>query len=409
MTTTIVREDGSVSVVGDQLDTFGRVRVSTPETLFDSKLIFDDAPLFWDEELESGASISSSHSVNEAAVTITSTLDTAGLFTRQTFRRFNYQPGKSQLIFMTFVLDDSGGGTGVERRVGLFDDDNGLFLYDDEGTYKLVRRTNVTGTPVDNEVAQSSWSLDPMDGTGPSGITLDFTKTQILVIDFEWLGVGRVRIGFNIDEVTYYVHEFLNANNLSDVYMSTPNLPLRFQLETQATSAASTLKCICCSVMSEGGKEDLGVVRYVSTAGTHVDANSDGTLYAVLGLRLKTTHLGASIKILQASIITDTNNDSFEWVLVFNPTVAGTFTYSDVDTESALQYATGATANTVTGGYAITGGHGFSDIASSSEISNALRLGAAIDGTRDEIVLCVRPVNSTNLDIEGGLTWRELL
>jgi len=46
--------------------------------------------------------------------------------------RFNYQPGKSQEILMTGILDRSGGGTGVQRRVGCFDDDNGLFFEDDE-------------------------------------------------------------------------------------------------------------------------------------------------------------------------------------------------------------------------------------------------------------------------------------
>jgi hypothetical protein len=34
-------------------------------------------------------------------------------------------------------------------------------------------------------------------------ITLDFEKTQILFIDFEWLGVGRVRMGFVVDGKIY--------------------------------------------------------------------------------------------------------------------------------------------------------------------------------------------------------------
>ncbi len=38
---------------------------------------------------------------------------------------------------------------------------------------------------------------------------------------------------------------------------------------------------------------------------------------------------------------------------------------------------------------------------------NALLLGSAIDGTVDEIYLCVRPFSS-NADITGGITWREL-
>ena len=36
------------------IDSFGRWRVSNPETLFDSKQIFDNQPLFWDDQEETG-------------------------------------------------------------------------------------------------------------------------------------------------------------------------------------------------------------------------------------------------------------------------------------------------------------------------------------------------------------------
>lgn len=394
------------------VDAFGRWRVSNPDTLFDSKQIFDNQPLFWDESLESGAGITSSHSTDTASTTISSTLNTAGKFTRQTFMSFNYQPGKSQLILMTGVLDLSGGGTGVQRRVGLFNDDNGLFFEDDEGTVKVVRRTNVTGTPADNKVAQSSWNVDVMDGSGPSGVTVDWTKTQIFCIDFEWLGVGRVRMGLVIDGIVYTVHEFLNANVLDKVYMSTANLPLRFQMITTGSSPASTFGCNCSTVISEGGSTDLGILRYKSTAGTHVDANTENIVYAILGIRLKSTHLGAVVKLVNVSLAEHQGSNHYEWTLILNPTVAGTFTYGN-ETNSAVQTATGATANTVTGGTIIDGGFASSaqkgGIATAQEIENALRLGADIAGTPDEIVLCVRPVGgSTNLDIEGAITWREI-
>ena len=311
------------------IDAFGRWRTSEPFTLFDSKQVFDNQPLLWDESLESGAGITSSFSANEAATTITSTLNTAGVFTRQTFMRFNYQPGKSQQIFMTGVLDNSGGGTGVERRIGYFDDNNGLFFEDNAGTIGVTRRSNVTGTPVDTTIAQASWNIDPMDGTGPSGVTIDWTQTQIFCIDFEWLGVGRVRMSLVVDGAIYGVHEFLNANNLNTVYMSTPNLPLRYQMITTASSPASSIVAICSSVISEGGTSDNGVLRYASTNGTHVDADVENTIYAIIGIRLKSGSIGESIKIERVSIQLQTASDTGEWILKFNPTLSGTFTYSD--------------------------------------------------------------------------------
>lgn len=394
------------------VDAFGRWRVSQPETVFDSKQIHDSQPLFWDDQEESGSGTSSSYNANKAETELAVSLNTAGKRTRQTFRRFNYQPGKSQLILMTAVLDN-GGGTGINARVGLFDDNNGLFFEDNEGTIQVVRRTNVTGTPVDNAVTQENWNIDKMDGTGISGITIDKTKTQILVIDYEWLGVGRVRMGFNVDGITYYCHEFLNANNLSEVFMSTPNLPLRYQLENDGTGVATTMSHICSSVISEGGTQDNGVVRYASTANTQVDCAVVGTIYGIKGIRLKSTALDETVKILRASIQVQSASDDFEWLLIFKPTVAGTPSWTN-ETNSSVQTATGATANTITGGTYITGGYigtGTAQSASaqiSNEIENALLLGSTISGTPDEIWLAGRALTNINTLVEGSITWREL-
>ncbi len=404
----------NTDIMGEKgrVDAFDRLRISSPDTLFDSKQIFDNQPLFWDESLETGSGITSAHSVNEATTTITSTLNTAGKFTRQTFMRFNYQPGKSQFITMTGVLDKSGGGTGVQRRIGEFDDNNGFFFEDDEGTIKTVLRSKVTGSVVDDKVAQADWNLDKMDGTGVSGINMDFTKSHIWLFDYEWLGVGRSRFGMFHKGVIVYVHEYNNDNTVQTAYMSTPNLPLRYQMITTSSSPQSSMGAICASVISEGGRDSLGILRYASTAGDHVDADVQNITYAILGTRLKSTHLGATIEFENISVAEHQGSKEYEWSLILNPVVSGTFTYSDV-TNSALQIAKGATANSVTPGTIIEGGYASSaqkgGITTNQSINNELRLGAKIDGTVDEIVLCVKPVGgSVTMDIEGAITWKEL-
>lgn len=388
------------------VDAFARWRVSNPTTIFDSKQIFDAQPLLWDDQEVSGSGTSSSHSTAAARTRISVSNATAGKRVRQTFMRFNYQPGKSQLILLTARMSSSV-DAGIAAAVGQFDDDNGIFFKMDGTTMKAVIRSSVTGSPVDTEVEQSSFNLDTMDGNGASGVTLDPTKTQIIIIDYEWLGVGRVRMGFVVDGIPIYCHEFLHANVLDAVYMSTPNLPLRYEIENLGTGGAVSMDHICSCVMSEGGSQDLGVLRAASTNGIHVDANAADTIYAVLGIRLKSTHLGATVKQVQASMISETADD-FEWLLLWNPTVAGTFTYVD-ETNSAVQVARGATTNTVTGGTLLAGGYASVDqLSIQSQLANAIHLGSAIDGTPDELVFCVRPLSS-NADIQGSLNWRELV
>jgi hypothetical protein len=389
------------------IDAFARLRISQPHTIFDSKQLIDNAPLFWDDQEVSGAGTTSSYSANTSSSVMSVSNATAGKRVRQTFMRFNYQPGKSQVIFLTGVLDKSGGGAGIIRAIGAFDDQNGIFFRDNESTIEAVIRSYTSGAAVDNAVSQSNWNLDTMDGNGKSGINLDFSKAQIFFIDYEWLGVGRVRVGFVIDGIPVYCHEFLHANVETAAYMTTPNLPLRYEIENDGTGAASSIEDICCSIISEGGATDTGAIRYYSTAGTHVDANAADTIYALVGIRLKSTALDSFIRIRDLSILSETNDD-FEWLLIINPTIAGTFTFSDI-TNSCLQAARGATANTVTGGTILAGGFGTKGAAIevSEALNNTITLGSTISGIADRIVLCVRPLSS-NADIQGSLSWVEV-
>lgn len=391
---------------GANLDAFQRLRVSNPVTLFDSKQIHDNEPLFWDDVEASGGSTTSTHSAARASTTI-GVGTAAGRRVRQTFQRFNYQPGKSQMVFMTFVLDKSGGGPGITRNIGIFDDNNGLFLQNKDGEHSVVVRTKVSGSVVDNDTPQSEWNIDRLDGKGSSHVRIDWAKTQILVIDYEWLGVGRVRWGFVIDGQVIYFHQDVHANVETSVYMSTPNLPLRFEIQNDGTGGASTLEHICATVMTEGGQQVTGMRRSRSTGGTHVVAAVGDTLYAILGIKLKAAYLDAAVLIEGISMLCE-SNDSFEWSLWFNPTITGTFTFAD-ETNSAVQTAQSAQATpaTLSGGLLIASGWVTTSGAINPILDDARRLGSTFSGTLDVIVLGARP-KGTNANMQASINWREI-
>lgn len=404
-------------------DAFGRLRVSSPTTLFDSKQIHSDPdiaataenqPLIYDNVEVSGSGTSTLYEQAKAQTTLSVSNATAGRRVRQSKMRFNYQPGKSQLVFMTFRFTTAL-AAGILRKEGQFDDNNGIFFDDNGVTYGFVKRTNTSGTPTEIRVAQSEWNIDTFDGTGPSGLTLDPTKTQILVFDYEWLGVGRVRMGWNIGGVTYYAHEFNHSNVLDVVYMSEPNLPLRSEIENTGAGPVAGIVQICSSVVSEGGSEDIGIIRSASTNGTHVAAATENTIYAVLGIRQKTNYISNTIKLIDFSLQEQGASKQLEWMLLLNPTVAGTFTFVG-ETNSAIEVARGATANTITGGTRIAGGFfnssgqaGGGSGRVGGNLDNALKLGSTVAGVRDFFVLAVRPVGGTSgCDVEGSLSWREI-
>ncbi|NIO36675.1 hypothetical protein GTO27_03120, partial [Candidatus Bathyarchaeota archaeon] len=243
-------------------DAFNRLRVSSPTILFDSQLQYNKRPEHWLDNESTSRTVT--HLSSEASVQLG--VNTAGLTTiRQTREYFRYQPGTSQLILLTF--GGMNGQSGADKYVGYGDNLNGIFFKSDADGYYFVRRTNTSGSVIDTEVEQASWSFDKMNGNGPSRYNLDFSKVQILVVDMEWLGVGRVRCGFVVDGQIVYAHEFLQANVGTEVYMQSPNLPVRYAVAgTTGLSSTVTLKQICASVMSEGGREvPSGQLRTIGT------------------------------------------------------------------------------------------------------------------------------------------------
>ena len=399
-----IQEYGDTSAV----DAFARLRISEPFTIFDSKQLYDKQPVFWDEIV--GGSATSVHSTVNAATIMTVTASAGDYVIRQTRQRFNYQPGKSSFIAFTMHCEQQ---TGVTKRIGAFDGTGVTYETPYNGIFFEVTGTSISWNIAKNgstteTATQANWNYDPMDGTGPSGLTLDLDGVIIGFFDYEWLGVGRVRCGFFIAGIPRYVHFFTHSNNPAfiSVYTSTPNLPLRYYISSDGTGAG-TLDHICSTVMSEGGIEQTGIARSIDTGNVHLDANTADQAYVLLAIRLKTTHLDLTVLPQSLTMISETNDD-FKFFLSINPTYAGALTYTDIP-NSGCQRAAGATTNTISDeGIRLYSGYAKSSGSLGQNIVSSLRMGSTIAGVRDELVLGVVPLSS-NADIHGSLIFRELL
>jgi hypothetical protein len=306
------------------IDAFGRLRVSEPFTLFDSSHRFDDNDLWSTATAVSGTA---TFDANEGLVNLGVTAASGSEVIRETTKVFSYQPGKSLLVLSTFVMNSA--KTGLRQRVGYYGAANGYYLELDNTTVSFVERSFVTGAVVNTPVAQASWNIDPMDGSGPSGITLDLTKAQILFMDLEWLGVGTVRIGFVINGNFYVCHKFHHANLITSTYITTASLPLRYEItNTAATASSSRLKQICSTVLSEGGYQLTGLQQAVGIpVTTPRNLAVAGTFYPIVSIRLKASpdRLDA-IAICTAISLMATSAGDYNWqVIASGTTTAGTW------------------------------------------------------------------------------------
>jgi len=388
------------------LDAFGRLRVSNPTTIFDNHFKYGLNPDDFSNSLNGAGSIS--HLPGESAAELSTGGTTSGDYAiLQTKRYMRYQPGKSQLVFMTATLGAE--KANVTQRIGYFDDENGLFFEQTIDGLYIVVRTNTSGTPADTGVEQADWNLDSLDGTGPSGVTLDTSKSQIFMIDFEWLGVGRIRFGFVIDGMVVYCHEVLNANNLTTVYMSTPNLPVRASIENTGTAASTTtMKQFCMVVMSEGGVfEDAGNEFSI---GRGVTAFGVTTRVPVLSIRPSVTFNSITnrghVTFSELEVIAASNHCF--WELVENGSLTGA-SWGNVDaTHSIADYDTSATA--ISGGIVRNTGWSLAGLGSNpgkSQGNNIIELFNDFAGTTPDIltVVCTSFTGTTN--INALMRWTE--
>jgi hypothetical protein len=100
--------------------------------------------------------------------------------------------------------------------------------------YRAATTTMVTiSKTVDTVIPQSTFNIDKLDGTGPSGYNADFSKMQMFYIDYTWYGAGAVRWGIRgTDGDIIYVHKMPNNNVNQEAYMRSGNLPARYEVST---------------------------------------------------------------------------------------------------------------------------------------------------------------------------------
>ena len=401
-----------LSADSPSIDAFGKWRVSQPTTLFDGKQIVDSGSFYFDIKTTSGGTVTWNSGSAQSTMKVTSTSGSRAI--KQTKRIFIYQPGKSQQIICSGKF-----GTkvdGIKKSIGSFDDNDGYFFQTSGSSFGVVLRKTIDGVKTDTFVSQSTWNLDKMNGLGPSGNTLDISKAQIYTIDYEWLGVGRVRYGVVQKGLTIYVHEINNYNSLETVYLRNPNLPIRYEISTHKnTITGSLMTQICSTVISEGGFDNTGKrVVVTSNNGATIGASEYD---AVLFIRYNSsTSKGAQIVPEQLDLLIKPGNSSTfagRWELLVNPTVTNAVTYNNASGSIVTQVAVVAAGNVITnpGTIIATGyfaGTSANSVAQMIVLDPYYGLGRKIDGTSDVLAVGIKTIDNT-YTVYPSLIVRELI
>ena len=444
--------DGEVSVAGTNPDAFGRSRVSETFTLGDYKHLYSIDPNFLDST-SSGATVT--FVADQACCVLATSASTSSYAIHQTKFYHHYQPGKSQLIYTS--INFRAPHQNVTKRTGYFDANDGIYfeqvgsntadgstVSSSTQTLNWVVRSYVGGSPSEADyvttvngqaythkrrVPQSEWNVDPCDGTGPSGFKLDITKTQLCWIDFQWLGVGRVRCGFAHAGKLITAHEYYHDNVLPTVYMSNPNLPVRCEIRNTGTTPGGAFDQICSTVMSEGGYVESGIDWSVATTPRTTLAPGQ-TRFPLLAIRLKNTFKGyanrLSVRPNSLGLYAETNSILYEVVKFpsatsLSTTDPGGLVWTSADDDSGVEYCVNATSfvsangDRFASGYVPSGSsqNSLSPVATGSLTSAKKNIiSQNIDSTNSEVYcVVVSTVNAgvqTQASVAATIQWREI-
>jgi len=265
---------------------------------------------------------------------------------RQTRRVQRYLPGRTNETSFAVILD--GVAAGVRTRVGVFDAYNGAYFEHDGTDYYCVIRRNTAGGVVEERFARANWSDDKLDGTGPSGITIDFDMIQVMVIEYEWYGAGQVEWKFVINNNAFSVHKTNHANYHDHTWASYGSFPIRYEL-TNVTGATGTHTMLqgSHSFLTEGTTTLLGKQLSISSPTAGYNLATAGTFYPVVAIRLKSTALNSVVLPDEYAAGLLDKTDMFVRVIERPTTVTGG-TWISAGAESPLEY--NLTATSYTGG-----------------------------------------------------------
>lgn len=397
--------------LSSNLDAFGRVRMTEPLTILD---FTNNTPYGTSSRLTTKTTGTGSI-IKEDSIRKLSVLTNGDTAICQTKNYAYYQPGKSLLIMISCILNANNNANGTSAKVGFYDSSGGLYFQYENGVYSVVLKNADSET----EYTQSNWNIDPFDGTGKTGITIDFTKSQIFVIDLEWLGVGQIRYGFVFYGKVHYCHNISNVNSLLAPYIFSANKPIRAEISSSISSNAGSVFLMCGSVSAEGGLTPFGHINTISNGSTAVTVV--GTEKPILIITGNSNYYHQLILPTNISINdTQTANTSLyrlrKYDYPYSPDSSGSITWTDVDVNnSVIKYAT--TINntfTTTGSRIINQDYfGTRNFISTRDLSininNDMYLGSNIDNNPDIMCLtCVRVVGNNACNILATLEWQEI-
>ena len=293
--------DGAAQFIAPQRlrDVVGKLKVSQSQNIYDADFEYGVQPLRWEQyvnNVSGQASIVANPGLGGVTMTIGGGNVPGDITIRQSRPYHRYQPGKT--MYMASNVNFGTSLNGQFQRVGIFDDSNGIFFMQ-SGTptpsnpyaMSVVLRSDSGGLPTDQV-----FPLDLWNGNQAVIKALDWTKVQMIWMEYAWYGAGALRWGVVINGEPWIVHQVGTGNAVVNgvaqvkPWSRTGNLPVRYEQRDTGSTGLSVMTHYGVSVLIEGGidKQRGFTYSYGNYAGLQVrTAAANAVRFPVMSFRMR--------------------------------------------------------------------------------------------------------------------------
>jgi len=349
------------------MSAFSNITVLNPLTAFGEMSIAEKSPIVQgvfdytvsNTELNINTTTGSGTVININAMAVVSswaTTTSTALFQSKHSLKYNagvWGVGRFTALFTSPV-------SWTEQYIGITDErgssaifKNGFTIGYTGTTLALQRWSGDTLT----EIANASWD-DKLDGTWPSGITIDWTKLNIFQVQYQYLWAWNIY--FFVENpsswrlVPFHILKYANLNTTPSVRV--PNFKFTIWANNKATTSNMSVSCGSYGLFAEWKAKNIMIHQPQFSTGFK-QSTTVTTEKACFTIKNKPTYPTATpktnfIKVLleRLSCNIDNNGTTNIWVvrLVKNATLGWTPSYTDINsTNSIVSIDTAGT--TVTG------------------------------------------------------------
>ena len=145
--------------------------------------------------------------------------------------------------------------------------------------------TTVVGVaPTESFIPQSEWSVDVMDGTGPSGMIFDPQKGNVFDIQYQYLGYGDAYFAIEDYRTGKFtaVHIIQNANHVTSTVLRDPTFFITWEAKNVGSTSGIITRGASGSGFVDGERIYLGPNFAYATEKTAI---SDSVVIPVVSLR----------------------------------------------------------------------------------------------------------------------------